>query len=264
MKTKHLPILASFMLAIAPSPSPAQNPQAVQQIEQRVQQLEAQNDLLEKRLQLKEAELNSAYAQKTRDLEAKVEKAIEQLDEKSSWVRASWALLALVGLGGFIGFPIWIKKKAQEAADKKYDQFFAEEKNRVLKLIEEKDEVVQLKKAKRILVLTPQGGSESFLRGFFLKDDFKSPTYQSFPTPDDFDFSKFDLVLFNDDNPSGFSEKKTEIVETANRFPAKIVCFYFGAGRVNIDTMKFASANFRSQLYGNLLSALHYQDWLKQ
>lgn len=260
MKTKYLLILAIVILTIAPSPSRAQSQQAaLQQLEQRVQQLEAQNDLLEKMLQLKEAALDSAYAQKSRALEAKLEKAVDQLDKKSTWVQASWALLALVGLGGFIGFPIWIKKKAQEAADKKYDQFFAEEKNRVLKLIDEKDEEVQLKKKKEILVLTPLGNDDNFLRSFFLKMGFKSPTYKSFPLPNDFDFAKFDLILFNDDSPKGFSKEKTEIAETAKRFPPEILCFYFGFGRVDVDNTKLGSANFRSQLYGNLINALRYQ-----
>lgn len=257
MKTKPLSILAIAVLGISASPSLAQNQQTVQKLEQRVQQLEAKNDLLEKKLELKEIALDTAYALRARAFEA-------ELKEKSKWILRFSAIIAFVGLGGLIGFFFWVKEMAQKAAGEKFDKFFDEQKSRVLKLIDDKNEEVQLKKNKAILVLTPAGGSDSFLQTFFLKMGFKSPTYQSFPVQAGFDFSKFDLVLFNNDSPQGFSKEKTEIVETVKRFPPEILCFYFGSGRVEVDDTKLGSANFRSQLYGNLINALRYQDLLNR
>lgn len=268
MKTKHLAILATVILTLAISPSPAQNPQVVQQLEARVQQLEAQNRLLQDDYQNKKDDLEANYKQKLDALNIEMREIRQQVREDSLLVKVFTAALVFVGFGIIISAWVSAKIFAEREAEKMIKNVFnakkeelSQLKDNLLRLIEKQDIEKRLRKTKRILVLTPEGHSKTFLEDFFRESDFQPPYFESFTLADKIDFSNYDVVLFNNDDGKSFSEKRSEIVDTIRKLPAKTLAFYFG-GQPNVmleDTTRFASANFRSQLYGNLINALRYQ-----
>lgn len=273
MKTKHLTILAIVVLAIAPSPSQAQNPQAVQKLEQRVQQLEAQNNLLKESYENKKDALEADYKQKLDALNVEIREIRQQVREDSLLVKVFTAALVFVGFGIIISAWVSAKIFAEREAEKMIKNVFNAKKeelsrlkDNLLRLIEKQDIEKRLRKTKRILVLTPEGHSKTFLDEFFRESDFQPPYFEPFAAAKETNFSNYDIVLFNNDDGKSFSKDRSEIVETIRKMPAKTLAFYFG-GQPNVileDTTKFASANFRSQLYGNLINALRYQNLLNQ
>lgn len=267
MKTKHLAILAIVLLGISTSPSLAQTQQAVQQLEQRVQQLEAQNNLLKESYQNKKDALDADYKQKLDALNVEVSEIRQQVREDSLLVKVFTAALVVVGFGVIVSAWLSAKTFAERQAAKMIEEVFNKKKDDFLRLIENLNTDKHLRKTKKILVLTPDGHSKAFLEDFFRESEFRPPYFESFTMVDTIDFSNYDLVLFNNDDGKSFSEKRVEIVESIRKLPAKILAFYFG-GQPNVtleDTTRFASANFRSQLYGNLINALRYhQDLLNR
>ncbi len=264
MKTQHLMIFAIAVLAISFSPSPAQNPQAVQQLEQRVQQLEAQNNLLKESYQNKKDALEADYKKKLDALNVEMREIRQQVREDSLLIKVFFGTFVIIGISIIVSAWQGAKTFAERQAAKMIEDVFDKKKEDFLRLVEKQNTEKQLRQTKRILVLTPDGHSKTFLEEFFRESEFQPPYFESFTLADKIDFSNYDVVLFNNDDGKSFSKDRTEIVETIRKMPEKTLAFYFG-GQPNVmleDTTKFASANFRSQLYGNLVNALRYQDLL--
>lgn len=136
-----------------------------------------------------------------------------------------------------------------------------------------------LKRNKNILVVSFNGVDTARLQSYLKSSGFgKNVKYKKIGEDEDVDVIGYDVLLFYNANWNDFEEKKIlkfntifeekekirEILEKNNKH--NLLRFYFGEGYINFKDDKkkglLASANLRSQLYGNLMNALRYQDKL--
>lgn len=256
MKTKHLPILASLILSFAPSPSSAQNPQAVQQLEQRLQQLEAQNALLEKKLDFKATVLDTAYAQRLKSIEQKI-------SDDSTLIRITLIAISLLSVGTILTLLFGASKYAEKKAEEKISTYFASRAEAFRAMVHDYQREVELRRSKRIRILHAPNAKTAFLELFFADREFQDPIRSEIGsyTPSSAD----DLIFFNDESGNLPEEL---IYQTANRTPMKVVCFYFGPKKLTSIPedlrIRFSFANAAAQLYNNLINALRSQDLLSR
>ena len=251
-------ILVVLMIAFLALPCSAQSEN--EKMAFRIKQLELEIENLKQKLTLKEQSLKNEYDKKMGEITKDVNSEILKLNTRETKLENVLWIISFLGVVSFFGTWKWVSNSAKKLAEKKYNEFFEKAKTDLLVLVDKKNETLNFKANKAILVLSAPGGDNRFLQNFFLKNGFKTPEFKTLPVADDFDYAKYDLVLFNNDDHIHDKIDLAEIVRTAKRFPDEIVCFYFGSGRLTVDSTKLASANFRSQLYGNLLNALQYQD----
>lgn len=229
----------------------------------KIDSLENRIRILEQTAKTSASELDGKFANKAGELENKLESTRLAFQEDFFWAKA----FAIVGIGGVLGIVamfISLMRRAPAIAEakvkEKFDELLQTKKEQLIALIREQDDERRLKAQKRLLVLHAPGADRDFLTRFFAEMDFKQIGYAAIddyiPSPE------HDLVFFHNDNGD---LDKARVVEIANRTPSHVVCFYFGPGRVdttgNLDR-RFAFANARTQLYGNLMNALRHQKLL--
>lgn len=240
--------------------------QAQQSTDARLRTLENKVSMLEQSAQAKATELDGKFANKAGELDNKFQELTLQFRENTSFVYifaiafASGTVLTLVV--GWFSLLRKLPKIAEQKVQDKFEALFERDKEKLIALIKQQDIDTQLREHKRIIVLHAADADLSFLKRFFDDKDqrFKQIEYKRI---DDYaPSSEHDLVFFHNDNGD---LDKAKIVETANRTPPRAVCFYFGSGRVDTPgdlDRRFAFANARTQLYGNLMNALRYQKLL--
>ncbi len=210
-----------------------------------------------------ESEFDGKFANKAGELDNKLESMRLAFQEEFFWAKA----FAVVGIGGILGIVVMfisLMRRAPAIAEKKlhekFDELLQSKKEQLIELIREQDDERRMKAQRRLLVLYAPGADCDFLNRFFAEMDFRQVGYK---TIDDYEpRADYDLIFFHNDNGD---LDKAKIVETANRTPSRAVCFYFGPGRVDTPgdlDRRFAFANARTQLYGNLMNALRYQKLL--
>lgn len=240
--------------------------QAQQSTDTRLRALENKVSLLEQSAQAKATELDGKFANKAGEMENKMRENLLAQREEFFWAKAvaitGGSVSVIAVIIAIISFARKIHVIAEQKAQEKFDALFDRDKDKLLALIKQQDIDTQLREQKRIIVLHAADADLSFLKRFFDDKDqrFKQIEYKRI---DDYTPSpEHDLVFFHNDNGD---LDKTEIVKIAGSTPSRAVCFYFGPGRV--DTLgdldrRFAFANARTQLYGNLMNALRYQKLL--
>ncbi len=239
---------------------------AQQSTDARLRALENKVGLLEQSAQAKATELDGKLANKAGEMENKMKESLLAQREEFFWAKsvaiAGGSVSVIAVIIAIISFARKIHVIAEQKAQEKFDTLFDRDKDKLLALIKQQDIDTQLREQKRIIVLHAADADLSFLKRFFDDKDqrFKQIEYKKIddyaPSPE------HDLVFFQNDNGD---LDKAKIVETANRTPSRAVCFYFGPGRVDTPgdlDRRFAFANARTQLYGNLMNALRYQKLL--
>ena len=118
-----------------------------------------------------------------------------------------------------------------------------------------------LKNTSSLLVLTPTGESDEWIRRFMYMMGFQIVKFGTVDQIDSFFNSRFDLILLNvpsdkDKESSKFNDKLGELTFSKS-------VFYFGKGRAENADMeldgRLSFANAKAQLYGNLINALKLQ-----
>lgn len=240
--------------------------QAQQSTDARLRALENKVDLLEQSAQAKTTELDGKFANKAGEMENKIRENLLAQREEFFWAKAvaiaGGSVSVIAVIIAIISFARKIHVIADQKAQEKFEALFDRDKDKLLALIKQQDIDTQFREQKRIIILHAVDSDLSFLKRFFDDKDqgFKRIEYKRIdeytPSPE------YDLVFFHNDN-GGLDKGK--IVETANRTASCAVCFYFGPGRVDTPgdlDRRFAFANARTQLYGNLMNALRYQKLL--
>lgn len=205
-------------------------------------------DDLEARLILVENKYNSGLTLGQQvsvdDLKIFITKSVESVkDQYKIWLLAGLPLT----ISAILVSIFWAYRWAAEIAREEIKESF-------------KDIETLLKERKRILVISEDPKSEDWMRKFLLKTQFRKVTFRTRDERHDIGPNDCDLVLIHD--------RKLEItvinklLEDLEDYSA---VFYFGKGVVenerlgNEGRLSFASAS--SQLYGNLINALKYQNF---
>lgn len=190
-----------------------------------------------------------------REIEAKLIKDYNYI-EILVWSFGSIAILGLLTL--FISIFRYIHKIAKAKVDEKFDALFNAEKDKLVQLIDNQITENSLRKNKKILVITSNSSDDTFIRRFFRGMEFEKVEFKSISSYSQVDRS-FDLVFIN--NESGTIDNEV-IEDYINRGNNRLI-FHFGASRLPeewVKDNKIALANYRVQLYGNLINTLKYQE----
>lgn len=166
-----------------------------------------------------------------------------------------------------------IKKNAVEVAEKitkekieeQYEKVLNENKATLLAIMSEQNEEMQLRQNKKILVLSAENGSDDFLKGFFTGMGFdkrnvvfrKVSQYQ----PEN---GHYDVIFANNETDDLSFGIINQYFDSSEENITAL--FYFNTTRKNYINSKVAErlnfANGRTQIYGNLINLLKYQDKL--
>ncbi|WP_282068461.1 NARF domain-containing protein [Olleya namhaensis] len=172
--------------------------------------------------------------------------------------------LAGIGIGLNLLFIGGVYFKAKKYVDselkKKFDKIITQRESDILDVVNNNDVEKQILKNKKILVLTSKEGDDKFLRKFFKTMGFSLDNidYQKVNSYEDH-FGKYDLVFANDEDESLGVNLTQEYFEQS---PNDSVLFYFGKSykRGTKEANRINFANSRTQIYGNLINLLKYQD----
>jgi hypothetical protein len=169
-------------------------------------------------------------------------------------------------VGAFVGLYTYFVNKyhksrmrAEMEIREKIAHYFDTEERNLIQMVEEAD-LNSLKNKSSILVLSPVNSDVTFFRKFFINTRFTNVDYQYIDNISN--LNKANLVLFNNDDGK-FDHK--EILEIIKKTRENVFCFYFGQGRFESGEYKdrVSFANTKLQLYGNLINALRYQEFMK-
>jgi len=129
----------------------------------------------------------------------------------------------------------------------------------------------RFKREKKLLVLTKEGGDSGFMRQLLQDTDFLAATtipgnvkkLDEETLTKILDGDKYDLILLNNER-AAFEDD--EIRTCHSKTPDYTMIFSFNKNLPTdiVASQRAASANFKSQLYGNLVNALKYQQYLRQ
>jgi hypothetical protein len=207
-------------------------------------------------------EFQSLQEQKFDLLKDQINTQLSNFENDYNWLGwifgGSFGVTALIGLYlWFFSLPKKIEALAEIKANEKLSAYFEEKKSRIEAIVRGADEDEKLKKQKKIIVVsnTAKGDDTDFLGSFLKQSNFST----EFIEMDEYQEIKksYDILLINNEK-GNFTDKKDLLL--ADLKPNTLL-FFFGQGiRLDDDQNRhFSSATFRSQLYGNLMSALRYQ-----
>ena len=266
------------------------------EIARRVECLEQKEKLLEENYANKKTALEREFALKSGELaqdaanlkkewqnfQKQQEDRTANLAEKTEmWIARIEFIamfLGLLSLGAIL--VVWCsivkyaEKKAREVFEREYTKNLEEllklEREKIGQIIRDRDTDQRLRETKFVLALSGEGADTTFIEKF-LAENFPNYALETFDR--NRAYREYDLVFFNNEDEGLFkpdqSEMKTEEINDFinNRMSEFAVFFYFGLKTVYVNDKakrKFASATFRSQIYGNIMNALRHQDFLSR
>lgn len=176
-------------------------------------------------------------------------------------------MISIITVGGLF-YLIYMKKLASSRIVKEMAEQFNVETKELKRLLTSLTEDYDLKKKKRILVVSPEYTDETAIKNYLEDMGFKNLRFEKFNQNNDLEGC--DIVLFNDHDWGNSTEtnkiSKEEILNfliSSNK--NDLIRFYFGPEQIHFpEKLKYlyAATNFRSQLNGNLMNALRFQDKL--
>jgi len=217
---------------------------------------------LQREMELLKAQPDStrAYLMDVQKLELKIEKTEHSIREDYDWLKKFGLPLTLIALAGLfysiyksaLGF-------ALENAKKTVDRYYLPDEER-------------FKQEKKLLILTKEGGDSGFVRGLLQDTGFLAastiPENAKLLNKETFqkilDGQTYDLIFLNNEKVA-FDDD--EIKTCHSETPDYTMIFSFAKSKLPDDivaSQRTASANFKSQIYGNLINALRYQQYLRK
>ncbi|UCH97776.1 MAG: hypothetical protein JSV88_13235 [Candidatus Aminicenantes bacterium] len=228
-----------------------------------VEDLSKRLDTLEKvyNAQLEELEVIKEKIQ-IAELKKEVESAKEGIKDTRNLLYWIFGITVALFLGLFTYFEKAYNKskmRAEREIMKKIAYYFDTEESNLQRLVEEAD-LNRLKNKMSILVLSPVRADISFIKDFFKRARFPNVNFQY--TDNITNLKSANMVLFNNDDGK-FDHK--EILNIIAKTKDDVYCFYFGQNRFESGDYKdrVSFANTKLQLYGNLINALRYQEFMK-
>lgn len=288
----ELMFFAVMMVVLAVAPHVGAQTADSEAVKNALKTLEERQKILEENYKSKVADLNRRFAThadtlaiKKREIDQlqkemrsdldmaarKQEDAIARVQADVGWIKKFLGGLAIFTVVSIIGLLITIfqyaGKKAKELFEYRFhaefDRHFKEKEATIRAIIDAKDEESQIKTEKSVLVLSGGDASDSFAVNLLEGAGFKKLRHERFRP--DVIFRGEDVALV-DDETGGLDE--AIIKELAGKIRPESVFFYFGPKRIMVEDpavqSRIAFANVKFQLYGNLFSALRYQESLGQ
>lgn len=194
---------------------------------------------------------------KGRELDLKVE---EYRQEK---IMLDWIALGVGGITIVSLFGFWYKVKslADKKINEKLDKLLDEKRQQFVNIIESHDKEDKLKKNNKILIVASENSNTDFLVQFFKRLGFtktelwKVSEYQQIDEQVKYDI----LFLFRESANEPLQDEIAKQYIQNSREDS--VIFSFGNFIEDKERKKrMSSATFWSQLHGNLISALKYQE----
>jgi len=264
-------LILTVMVCLLCSVGFAQKTDPVEELSNRVKILEGQKENLVKQYEL----LKEKFNNETESLNIKFLDQKRKLEDDYNYLKVLlWIFgpltvigiftMAITMLISYFKLRKKLEKIAEDKIQKKFDQFFDEKKNQIKAMIDKQDEEFQLKKEKRILVLSPNGSNNSFLKRFFAGEGFDKIEFALPEKILSINLNSFHVVLLANEDDK-FGKNLIPVIVTSSK---EVVFIYFGP--VCDDSLAIkneknvAFANYRAQLYGNLINALRYQKYLKE
>lgn len=221
--------------------------------------------IMNERINLLDQKVNAyktIYDEKFNIKSKEIDLKLYEFESDYNWLGKLFAgsaivLIVITTVIWFYNLPKKINEIAERKANEMLGKIFEAKSLQFKEIVAKYDEDESLKRRKKILVLHQEKNDEiEFLKNFFRSNGFSDvgyvPTQGAYAITEDYDI----LFLFNED--ATFTNDINEFITQLK--PNKIL-FNFGQGINMIHEKKyFCSANFRSQLYGNLMSALKYQN----
>lgn len=197
------------------------------------------------------------FENKSKELDLRIEE-YKQQKTLVDWIALSLGGLTIVSLWGF-----WQKAKtiAEQKIEEKFDSLLKEKKQQLVKIIDSHDKETNLKKDNTILIIASNNCNTDFLMEFFSKLGFSKTILRKVSHYEKIDESvKYDILfLFRDECNEPLNDViAKQYIENSRK---NSIIFNFGQNiQLPNDKNRFSSATFWSQLYGNLISALKYQE----
>ncbi|WMN11030.1 hypothetical protein QYS49_36935 [Marivirga salinae] len=213
----------------------------------------------------KEMELKLLESNKEKSLYKKeIELLLKEYKQEKTFL--DWIAIAVGGITVLSLFGFWqrVKSMAQKKIEEQFEVILDEKKGQLIKIIDSHDDEEKLKRKKKIRVITAHDSDVSFLNSFFKKFDFKHIEVIEMEEGDNVDLKdyNFDLLFLNrEEGNKPLSDEMSQKLITD--LPQDSIVFSFGKFINNYDEnakKRFAAATNWSQLYGNLISALKYQE----
>ena len=197
------------------------------------------------------------FENKSKELDLKIEE-YKQQKMIMDWIALGLGGITIISLWGF-----WQKAKAlaNKKIEEKFDTLLDEKKQQLINIITKHDKEDKLKNENTIHVVCASEAKTEFLIEFFKKLGFAKPIIKKISSYEEIDKQiKYDILfLFREEGNSPLSDELSKAYIENSRTDS--VVFIFGK-HIDLSTIKSrsSSATFWSQLYGNLISALKYQE----
>lgn len=183
-----------------------------------------------------------------------------------------WYNISFLGIGTFLGFVtllFWIPKEIEKRAKLEVDEKIADairgRSETIQNMLKDYDDETFLLQNKRIYVIGEK--DDALIRKVLQNAGFN---FQNYYKTEDQTKNGFDVLLINDRDGTTDIED-IALVERIKSLPKDVAVFYYNSTRKPFDIKKFPDmedkisfVNAASQIYGNLLNILKYQDKLEK
>ncbi len=197
------------------------------------------------------------FENKSKELDLKIEEYNRQ-KTLLDWIALALGSVTVVSLWGF-----WQRAKAvaEKKVNERFETVFEEKKQTLIDLIHKHDSEHDLKCNSKICVVASQDANTDLLMKFFHDLGFATPqliktaSYTSISEEINYDI----LFLFREETNNPLDDEVSKQYIANMRTDAVLFLFGKFIDPTNVKR-RASSASFWSQLYGNLLSALKYQE----
>jgi hypothetical protein len=201
----------------------------------------------------------SYLQRKQEDLQSKNKELEENLKEYEPFKFWAW-ILGVLGIGNIAGLLMLyckvIPSKINSQVDEVIRKILNDRRNDFLSLLKEYDFEKVVKTRHRIVLLSHRSGNDDYHYKMLEKNGFTFTAFTKLEQLHEAEFTPDDVLIINNE---GNYWSESDVQAFVNNHPN--YCFYFGKGSINLvgdRRNRFAAANFRTQLIGNLMNVLKY------
>lgn len=177
--------------------------------------------------------------------------------------------IGFIGLGLNVFFIGGIMLKARNYIQKKislkFDNIINENENQILQIVDKHNEEKQILITKKILVLSSKQSDDTFIRKFFRTMGFSNDNvnYEKISSYNKYK-KKYDLIFINNEDGTLDNSIICQYFQKSADNDNKVLFFFGRTYQPTGDEVKRLSfANSRTQIFGNLINLLRYQDVLR-
>jgi hypothetical protein len=233
----------------------SQKNEDVKKLENRIEILEGQKTNLDQSYRIKSDELDNRHNNFADEINLKIERAIDNFENKNQIVIFLLILLGIMGIAGFIGIPNYISTQSKLKTEENLNRVLKEYNEILISLIDAQKGEYEQKQKCRIDIIHSIDSDVSYYKKFFKLFGFND-TLIHYSSPEEYKpNSKTDIVFFSNEDSSLNQNVINEICKNLNN---NTYIFYYGSARW--DDFEFSSrkgiANSRVTLYSRLMELI--------